>query len=68
VSILCQLLQLLLDLACDSLATRVDAVVGEAAGVALRYEDGELLLGKSFAETGADIFEVLGIAPKPGAC
>lgn len=58
----------MLDFACDSFATCVDAIVREAAGVALRYQDLDFIFGKPLAERVTDLFEMVWVAPKSGGC
>jgi hypothetical protein len=52
-----------LDLARNALAPGIDTIIREAAGIAFGYEDLELVLGEPLAESGANIFQVLWIAP-----
>lgn len=50
----------------NALATRIYAVVGEAARVTRRNKDVEFLTAKPLAQSSADIFQMVGVTPKAG--
>jgi hypothetical protein len=59
----CQFFQLPLNLFSDALASRVYAIVCEAASIALSDEDVQLVFGKSVAQRSAHVFQMLGLSP-----
>jgi hypothetical protein len=66
--ILLEFFERLLNLVCDSFATCVDTIVREAASVALRHQDLELVFGESLAQGSANILQMFGITPQSGGC
>lgn len=63
VAIFLQFLQSCFDFICNTLATKLNAIIGEAARVAFGYEDVEIRV--SFSNSGGKILQMFRIAPKP---
>lgn len=62
--VLLQLLKSSLNLICNALATKLDAVVGKAASIALGYKNVEIRV--PLPNAGGEIFEVVWFAPQTG--
>jgi hypothetical protein len=65
VSVLLQFLESSLDFIRNALATKLDAVIGEASRVAFRDEDVEI--GVSLTDRGGEELQVVRVTPKPGS-
>ena len=66
VALFLQLLKPSLNLICNALAAKLNAIVSEAARVALRYKN--VKIGESLSNAGGQEFEVVWLTPETGPC